>query len=1491
MNYFAVLHAGGEIHEVDFSRQGGVTVGGGENDSPRLDRAGLLPGHLTLAPFESGLHAASLTPMHIKGENALNRVLSAGDIVRITERLSLSVFEKQCGTPDAVSLKNADEIAFGRSAQNDVRLNGPQVSSRHAVLRRTGGGWTIQDLESRNGTFVGGKAVKSAALDGGGPVFMGGFKFSVRGDCLYFENTAGAVAFSSKLARLNDRPAPAAEARYPFFQRSPRLRPETGTLEVEVLSPPSTGTKPSVSWLSVLLPPVMMIVVMLGVASMTRNVTTLYYTVPMSGVGIVVAVVNYKAQTKKWRQIRKLAAEKYAEHLQERESAIAAAETEFLRTLSAVNPGVRECAGIAARLERRLWERSPDDEDFLEVRLGTGKAPSNVTIKIPQTQLTLEEDPLLEEARKFKERHGELTGVPVVHSFFSSTVTGLAGERGSVNQAAQVILMNVAAHHSCEDVKIVCVYPESEKNEWAWVRWLPHVWNADRTERFVAASRTGARELLKGIAEILRRRKFEATPDNSRQAAPAPFYFLMLADKELAEACGEEFFPDSGRLGMTAVYAYGGIGLLPGECQSIVECGPRGLLRLERGVSVPFTPDRVSPGELDAFARALAPVRLRTSRGARMPAGLTFFEGWGVRRASEIGVPRLWRESRPMKTLAVRIGVRENGDPFYFDVHEKSMGPHGLVAGTTGSGKSEALTTWLLSMALSFSPSDVNFFLIDFKGDGLAGVLKELPHVAGTVGNLSEASVIVRALRSLGGELKRRQRVFAEAGVKNIQSYQEAFRAGKVLEPMAYLLIVIDEFAEMRTQFTELADQFISVARTGRSLGVYLTLTMQSPSGVVKGQIESNLNFRIVLRTSGVGDSREALGTPDAAAISKRTPGRAWVRSGEIYELVQTFYSAAPYSLTPEAKGTASPKIYIVEENGERTLPEVYEATVRGKSADDTEGRAIAEYIKETAESEGLLARPVWSPPLAEKVFLRSLLAGREAFSNGAWQARGGGFSVAVGLIDDPENQTQYPLVLDFLESGHYALYGAPSSGKTTFLQTTLLSAALSYTPDQARFLVLDFGTGELKQLFGRLPHTILALDANDAETVEKAEEYLRSELASRKRQFAEQGGGSLKEYYADATEETLPVILIAVDNITALHNLYSDLADTLLTVAGEGGNLGLFLILTAGGQSGFMYRMVQYLKASIALQLTDRSEYRGLVGGDGRQEPTKLPGRGFVKGPLEFQTALGAESVRQIREMCGSMGAAWGGARPVVYDVIEEVDAASLASAKDYVQIGIDKETTGPYNFVFADMNGCVISGAPGSGKTNLLGRIIQGLLEDGETAVWLYEKNPALESLRGPGKLTAAHDGAALDAMVSELLDEYHRRIGNAEEKFPRAALCIDDFAAAYGDISDEKADVLTDLILFGGDFGIYVYITGTIDSLVRFYDMRVEPFLRCLEKGRAAAIGGKIADHRIFGSLDGVMSGGVINDGVVLSAREARILGGGKARRVKLARFMTD
>lgn len=1493
MDYLLIFHVGSEIRELTLRPGEQATVGEGQDDVLRVD--GLGPARLALRSIGEGVHVLARAPLRVDGETATDRVLSVGDVALVTDRVTLAVFEKRCDLKDGLSLAPFHEIRIGRGGKNDIRLMGSQVSASHAILRRGPGGWAIEDLGSRNGTFIDGRRLGAGPvpLQDGASVFAGGSKFSIQGDVLRFINTDEGVELSPMLV---DSLIPVSQPRkaHPSFYRSPRIRGSEGPVEVEVSPPPSAGSKPSISWLSVLLPPCMMIAVMLSVAAFTGNRMTLFYTVPMSFVSITVAVANYRSQMKKWREVQELIKKKYGEHLAEKEAEIVAAESARLTALASKDPGVRECLSIAEGLGRRLWERTLRDVDFLSLRLGTGRVPSNVTVKVPKAQLALEEDPYLAQAAELKDRHAALNGVPICHSFLEAPITGLVGSRDAVQKTAWRLMMGVATHHSYEDVRILCVWPERESKQWEWVRWLPHVWDGERTRRFVACTADKARPMLREVAEILKVRRREAR--ERRDAPPdTPFWILILADRSLVEASGETFLPESSSLGFAALYAYGDLGALPGECQAVIDCGDMREGRLgaiqmaATGERVLFRPDRSELRWMDAFARALAPVRLRSVGAAGgMPTYIPLLQGLGVTRVEELNVLDRWARGKPFQSIAAPIGVKENGETFFFDIHEKGMGPHGIAAGATRWGKSETLTTWLLSVALHYQPEEVSFVLIDFKGDGLSGILMDLPHVAGVISNVDDITSIERNLRSLRGELDRRQRVFKETKLENIHKYQETRRQDpdRGLEPMPYLIVVIDEFAQLKLQFPEQMAEFTSIAQVGGSLGVYMVLATQSPGGIVAGQVSANSRFRICLKTAEAGESREILGTTDAFRITVR--GRAYVKVGnnEVYEQVQTFYSKAPYRPEAGEKGPVT-EIELVDLGGERIRPESWDRTVGASASDLGEGRAISSYILGEAKRGGLpFARPVWTEPLPKSLALDGLIAGREAFRDGVWAERDRGLSVVVGRVDDPEEQCQYPLVLDFMKDGHQVLYGAPSSGKTTFLQTVLLSAALSYTPQQAQFLVMDFGAFGMS-LFEGLPHMLMVADAGDKEKVKKAEEWLLSELETRKQLFKPQGVGTL-EAYRDVTGEPLPAVLVAVDNMAALYNQYPDTMDALMQVAREGGGLGIYLILTAGNPGSFMFRIAQYVKSSHALQLTDRADYRQLVGGTGRQEPGHFPGRGFTQGPREFQTALGAEGitegerVKRLRELCVAMSAAWEGPRASMEAASPQVDVEALAFDRDSVQIGLDVKTGEPVDFVFAGMNGCIVSGAEGSGKTNALGLILRALGQDPGTTLYLYEQGTFLEGLC-PGA-HVAHDGPSSDALLSELAEEYDRRSDEGGDyRDARIVLCIDGFPAFFEGISEDSLTGLDVIIRNGAEQEMYVYISGDEDGLGRLHAFLVRPLESCLARGNAIALGWSLKDHTIFSEFHR-------HEDVSLPEREGCLICGGNAVHLRLAKAST-
>lgn len=1466
MEYLIAIYTGRKLYTLNLKLGVTATVGDSNSDTVLVEKYALGASYLVLACDSGGVRVLSRQPMKFGTESVTNRVLSAGDVIAVTEKISLAVFQAKCSLNCAVNLSGLDEIRIGRSYNsNDVCLQDANVSTRHAIMKRSGSQWTISDLQSRNGTFVNGTL---AAPDEEVPaenvnVFICGYVFYVQNDMLRFTNIPGPIEFAPSLVDVLV-PMPARQKSYPFFQRSPRIRNRAASAEFEIASPPNRGNKPTVSWLSVLMQPVLMVGVMAVVAVVMKNYSMLLYSAPMSLVSLLVTVMNHKNSMKQWLASNGMAIAKYSEYLEGVDREITASEGAYLSALSSASPGTLECLGIAENVSRRLWERTPRDSDFLSVRIGTGSRSSNVSIRLPASQITIEEDQFVQKGRAIRDSHLALTGVPVCHSLLDYPVTGLAGRRDSVIHTAWRIIMDIATHHSYEDVKIVCVYPEEERSQWEWMRWLPHIWDSKRRKRYLACNRDDARLMLRDVAETLKLRRRDIKPNNKEVIPATPFYVMILADRLLTESSGEQFFPESEALGFAALYVYGEIGSLPGECQSVITCDVPAHIQNTQpdsgSIAVPFVPDKVNLQWLDEFARALAPIRLmQTGGGSLMPTSVSFLQGLNVQRVEDLHIMDRWASSHSERSLAAPIGIKENGDIFEFDVFEKAMGPHGIAAGTSGSGKSEMLTTWLLSLALNFSPDDVNIALIEFKGNDLSNILHELPHIAGIVSNLNDPSTIIRGLKSLKGEKDRRMRLFEGSDFlssKSIFAYQKYQKAhpDAGLEPLPYLIIVIDEFAELVTQYPEFNDEIISIARVGRSVGMYMTLTMQSPQGVVKGQVSANTKFRVCLRTADTGESKEILGTNDAFNIS--APGRAYIKVGnnEVYEQVQTFYAKAPYRPNSGQKNVID-EIHLVNLNGSRKKPEIYNKTIKASRDEQSEGNVVVKEIIDEAEAHHVHhARPVWTEPLPEMLALDELSAGHEAFDRSAktWHEANKGLSVIVGRVDAPEEQRQYPFVLDFMKNGHQILYGAPSTGKTSFIQTVLTSAALLYTPEQVNFVILDYGSFILKT-FEVLPHTLIAADPTDEEKVKKAGTFLKGELAKRRKMFSAEGVASL-EAYREAVGKPVPAIIVAIDNISSLSNQSADLMDVINLTARDGGGLGIYLMITTGSSGGFMYKIAPYVKSNHTLQMTDKTDYKLLVGGDGKTYPGNYPGRGLTKGALEYQAALCVEGAgenersRGLRLLCQAMSEAWTGERASLEEAeaaaSAPVEAGDLTASEGSVQIGLTKEGRSPVEFVYTDMNCCIISGVDGGGKSSILGMIAKALNDDPKTKLYVYEEKPFIEKLC-PNAIVM-HNPDEADATIAKLEAEYSDRDEDSEG---RIVLCMDNFYEMYLDITQESADILEAIARGGADRGMYMYAACSAKGLITFGFGDVSLITEMTKSGNAIVTGGELQDYGLF------------------------------------------
>jgi len=597
------------------------------------------------------------------------------------------------------------------------------------------------------------------------------------------------------------------------------------------------------------------------------------------------------------------------------------------------------------------------------------------------------------------------------------------------------------------------------------------------------------------------------------------------------------------------------------------------------------------------------------------------------------------------------------------NLHEKAHGPHGLVAGTTGSGKSEIVQSYILSLAVNFHPYDVAFLLIDYKGGGMANLFRNLPHLLGSITNLDGAQSM-RALISINAELKRRQRLFSENNVNHINQYQKLYKSGDVEEPMPHLFLISDEFAELKSEQPEFMKELVSTARIGRSLGIHLILATQKPSGVVNDQIWSNSKFKLALKVADKADSMEMLKTPDAAEITQA--GRAYLQVGnnEIYELFQSAWSGADYQPEKDDQQIEDHTIYLVNDLGQY---EILSEDLSGlENADDvkqipTELDAIIDGIHDVAERENItpLPRP-WLPPLEERIASSTL---HPVNFREEWLTEKQPLEPVLGVVDVPSMQAQNTLRLNMTQEGHMTVFSSPGYGKSTFMQTVVMDLARVHSPERLNVYLLDFGTNGLLPL-KKLPHVADTMSIDEEEKIEKFARRINDELKRRKKLLSEFSVASL-DMYERASGKEEPIILILLDGFEGMKDTkFNDILEKVITqVAREGAGVGIHLLLSAGRQNSIRTTLSSNIKTQIVLKMIDDSEPRAIVG---RTTLTidDLPGRGLIKleEPELFQVALPADGedtlqiIEAIQEEVAQMDEHWTGARPEPIPMVPEI-------------------------------------------------------------------------------------------------------------------------------------------------------------------------------------------------------------------------------------------
>ncbi len=1238
--------------------------------------------------------------------------------------------------------------------------------------------------------------------------------------------------------------------------------------KVEIHKPPMVPQPPSFSIISIVIP-VIITCITLGAflflgSRMQRNPNfMIFQIISMSAMMLSYTIPLFMFVHNKKTYKRNMAERetKYKEQLEKHRVELGELKQIQTTVANEMNPSPFHCVTNIEEKASSLWERSPRDEDFLSLRLGLGALPATFSINAPK-QEGYEVDPLIEEAQHVASEYMRVENVPIQLPLYKSKVIGVVGNQTAVLNAIRVMVLQAVTHHSPDEVKFASFYPEWEDEQWRWMRWLPHTWDDEFIMRFVAKDKGPAHQLLDFLYGIVNRRKFARNSDY-RKAFEAPCYIFLLSAPHLIE--DEPILPlllkEAEAVGACTILLADSKDSLPMQCNVIVEVTADSGKMIETvvvdnsgmgDIEHEYIPDKVSLQTAERIARTMSGMKLKRSSSGDIPKVLTLFDMFGVNQVEELQVEELWKKKRFPDTLPVPVGVRAGGKQIMLNLHDKiersGHGPHGLMAGTTGSGKSEVIQSIIASLAIHYHPHEMAFMLIDYKGGGMSNTFNDLPHLVGSITNL-EGNLIERAKISLKAELIRRQKLLNEAG--NLQHIDEYYESPwREVNPLPHLVIVIDEFAQLKKDQPEFMNELISIAAIGRTLGVHLILATQKPGGVVDDKIWSNSRFRVCLRVQDDADSREMLKIPDAAWIT--TPGRGYLQVGsnEVFELVQFAWSGAPYLPDAESRNKQA-QIYDVHLDGKRLKRKIrgMEKNSEKDEKSKKQLQVLMEYLSDAANREGLTRLPgPWLPPLPEQLILSEIDQKRQAGWNGnGWSGRDGYLSPAVGLVDDLANQRQESLLIS-LEEGHLPIYGMPGTGKTTFIQTMIMSLALRHSPNDVHFYILDFG--RMLRDFRHLPHVGSVILDDEADKVKRLFRFLGQELANRREMIASVGAKTLRAYQI-ATGAEIPAIVVVIDGYMNFRNTYPNENDQLEQFLREGGSVGITFIVTANRITDIFEKFRSNFSLGITFELSDPSDYYFAVGRPTRP-PVNLPeGRGLVKGqvpPLEFQAALPAEGEDEtqraaaLKSLILQMNQAWTGVRPkeilplpeevFLTDILKDYEYQLASPLKVPVGIHVDDLLTfeadlqdGPYFVVGSPMEG---------GKTSFLQSWVLSLArhvlpEDLE--IYLIDYRRSNQGLISLHSLPHVKGFAANDGQLAEMLPNLLERLKarnkqdflmdqpidsmltvEPESKEPALLLVIDDADLFFKQLTDfTMKDQMTNIIRQGRDRDFYVIISG--------------------------------------------------------------------------------
>ena len=1157
-----------------------------------------------------------------------------------------------------IDWNKVNNIVIGRDNSCDISVNNILFSQQQLSINfiKENNAIVLKNLHTPNKLFVNNIMCSERYLQIGDYIYVAGLSLYYFGSVLLVGNNKNDVTFNpQKLNKIFAKENPVTDYseyidkevlffdKSKYFQRPPRFKRQ---IEKKIfnIDPPTQKEKQEDTPLIFTIAPMLT----MGMMSMVTGVTAIQkvlsgestfkdqFSSILMTVCMLIAMIVFPLVQKFYNKRKKIIKEKarvkkYKKYIDDKHQEILKEVNYQKAVLSENNLPIENVRDVILNKSRTLWERKLEHTDFLELRLGLGNKTPDIEIKYPEEHFTMEEDNLKDLITEVVKDNKEIEDVPITLNFRNHNKVGIIGQKNIVNNFFDSLMLQIMAYHGYDMLRIVVLTNEKNKKYWEKYKSIPYLWNNDKSARYYAHNKDDINKITSFLMEEYNYRK-ETSSENGEKIQFSPYYLVLTDDIATLKNNSfiSEILKSQVNLGYSIIMSDDKLNTIPNECSMFINVakGLSGIFtnQMTSDSQVTFKPDVVNFSLNNCITKiSNIPMDINSGKFV-LPKKYGFLEMFDVGNVNQLNIINKWKENDIIKSLEAPVGIDEQGELFKLDLHEKAHGPHGLVAGMTGSGKSEWIITYILSMAVNYSPEEVQFVLIDYKGGGLALTFDnretgiKLPHIVGTLTNLDVVEM-KRSLASINSELKRRQNMFKEAREKlnessmDIYKYQELYRAGKLDEPMSHLFIISDEFAELKSQQPEFMDELISTARIGRSLGVHLILATQKPSGVVDDQIWSNSKFRVCLKVQDKTDSNDMLKRPEAAML--KDTGRFYLQVGynELFALGQSAYAGMPYYESDKKVTLVDSTIDFVDDIGAIIKKGDIEKNNTQFVHKGEELPNVLNYIIETSKTENLKITPLWLGSIPGTIYVDKL---KEKYN---YQKENFVLNPVVGEYDEPHKQMQNLLTVPLSKDGNFLLYGASGSGKELFLTTLLYSLITTYTPEELGIYILDFGT-EVLNNFTESSHVGDIVHSGEDEKLENLFKYIKSEIDFRRKKFL-QCNGSYEDFIAKS-EQKIPNIVVVINQFDVFAELYNNESEKLYELTREANKFGIYFILTVSSINGVKSKLLQTFKTIYSLQLNNEFDYRSIYGNTNGIVPSKLYGRGLVKKDrvLEFQTA-----------------------------------------------------------------------------------------------------------------------------------------------------------------------------------------------------------------------------------------------------------------------------